>query len=131
MHYARNTFSRGTYLDTIMPRQNPQSLSRPDIGQRVQLSSGDIAQANKLYRCPCEFLKLFCIMYHFGLFFGVSGSVKFCSNLSSQIFYLVLLLNGTPKVYLTFLSESLLPVTNTAASIIFHAVASTYAAFCL
>ncbi|XP_013385673.1 bone morphogenetic protein 1 [Lingula anatina] len=52
MHYARNTFSRGTYLDTILPRRDSDTLTRPEIGQRIKLSSGDIAQAKKLYRCP-------------------------------------------------------------------------------
>ncbi|XP_055517540.1 LOW QUALITY PROTEIN: tolloid-like protein 2 [Leucoraja erinacea] len=51
MHYARNTFSRGVFLDTILPRRDDQGL-RPTIGQRVKLSEGDISQANKLYRCP-------------------------------------------------------------------------------
>ena len=55
MHYARNTFSRGTYVDTILPRRNANSLTRPEIGQRVRLSAGDISQAQKLYQCPCEY----------------------------------------------------------------------------
>ncbi|XP_053392429.1 tolloid-like protein 1 isoform X5 [Mercenaria mercenaria] len=52
MHYARNTFARATYVDTILPRKKPNIEVRPEIGQRVRLSPGDIAQANKLYRCP-------------------------------------------------------------------------------
>ena len=52
MHYARNTFARATYVDTILPRKKPEMVVRPEIGQRVRLSPGDIAQANKLYRCP-------------------------------------------------------------------------------
>ncbi|WAQ95864.1 TLL1-like protein [Mya arenaria] len=52
MHYARNTFARATYVDTILPRKKPEMEVRPEIGQRVRLSPGDIAQANKLYRCP-------------------------------------------------------------------------------
>lgn len=52
MHYARNTFARATYVDTILPRKKPDMVVRPEIGQRVRLSPGDIAQANKLYRCP-------------------------------------------------------------------------------
>ncbi|XP_038639207.1 tolloid-like protein 2 [Scyliorhinus canicula] len=51
MHYARNTFSRGVFLDTILPRRVENSM-RPPIGQRVRLSQGDITQAKKLYRCP-------------------------------------------------------------------------------
>ncbi|XP_013102687.2 dorsal-ventral patterning protein tolloid [Stomoxys calcitrans] len=50
MHYARNTFSKSVYLDTIQPigvREN----EKIDIGQRVRLSKGDIAQANLLYKC--------------------------------------------------------------------------------
>ncbi|XP_052870734.1 tolloid-like protein 2, partial [Anopheles cruzii] len=50
MHYARNTFSKGTYLDTIFPIEMP-SRKRPEIGQRLRLSEGDIAQANLLYKC--------------------------------------------------------------------------------
>ncbi|CAG9768768.1 unnamed protein product [Ceutorhynchus assimilis] len=51
MHYARNTFSKGTYLDTIQPVDMP-GRRRPEIGQRVRLSEGDIAQTNLLYKCP-------------------------------------------------------------------------------
>ena len=58
MHYARNTFSRGTYVDTILPRRNANTLTRPEIGQRVRLSPGDIAQAGKLYKCPCKYAHL-------------------------------------------------------------------------
>ncbi|KAM8704027.1 hypothetical protein ACLKA7_008617 [Drosophila subpalustris] len=51
MHYARNTFSKGTYLDTILPIEI-KGRKRPEIGQRLRLSQGDIAQANLLYKCP-------------------------------------------------------------------------------
>ncbi|XP_058436360.1 tolloid-like protein 1 isoform X3 [Marmota monax] len=51
MHYARNTFSRGMFLDTILPNRDDNGI-RPAIGQRTRLSKGDIAQARKLYRCP-------------------------------------------------------------------------------
>ncbi|XP_028974037.2 dorsal-ventral patterning tolloid-like protein 1 [Esox lucius] len=51
MHYARNTFSRGMFLDTILPSRDEEGI-RPAIGQRTRLSKGDIAQARKLYRCP-------------------------------------------------------------------------------
>lgn len=51
MHYARNTFSRGIFLDTILPKYDVNGV-RPAIGQRTRLSKGDIAQARKLYRCP-------------------------------------------------------------------------------
>ncbi|XP_063066835.1 bone morphogenetic protein 1-like isoform X2 [Engraulis encrasicolus] len=51
MHYARNTFSRGIFLDTILPRYDLDGV-KPPIGQRTRLSTGDIAQARKLYQCP-------------------------------------------------------------------------------
>eukprot|EP00064_Thunnus_orientalis_P009008 superscaffoldBa00001111_g9031 len=54
MHYARNTFSRGMFLDTILPSRDENGV-RPAIGQRTRLSKGDIAQARKLYRCPGRF----------------------------------------------------------------------------
>lgn len=53
MHYARNTFSKSTYLDTILPQEDPQR-KRPEIGQRVRLSEGDISQTNLLYKCPSK-----------------------------------------------------------------------------
>uniref|UniRef100_A0A8R1HVH2 Metalloendopeptidase n=1 Tax=Caenorhabditis japonica TaxID=281687 RepID=A0A8R1HVH2_CAEJA len=49
MHYARDTFSRGAFYDTILPK--PSTGFRFEIGQRVQLSDGDIRQAKKLYKC--------------------------------------------------------------------------------
>lgn len=52
MHYAKNTFSKNTYLDTILPPEDPVSKSMPEIGQRLRLSKGDIAQTNMLYKCP-------------------------------------------------------------------------------
>lgn len=52
MHYARNTFSKGMFLDTIRPRVDGETGIRPNIGQRTRLSEGDIAQATKLYQCP-------------------------------------------------------------------------------
>ncbi|KAK0168286.1 hypothetical protein PV327_002110 [Microctonus hyperodae] len=51
MHYAKNTFSKGTYLDTILPLEST-GKKRPEIGQRIRLSEGDIAQTNLLYKCP-------------------------------------------------------------------------------
>ncbi|XP_050664047.1 zinc metalloproteinase dpy-31 isoform X2 [Leptidea sinapis] len=50
MHYARNTFSKGTYLDTILPLE-VHGKKRPEIGQRIRLSASDIAQTNLLYKC--------------------------------------------------------------------------------
>lgn len=55
MHYARNTFSKGTYLDTILPVEII-GKKRPDIGQRLKLSEGDVAQANLLYKCASKIL---------------------------------------------------------------------------
>ncbi|XP_015793831.1 dorsal-ventral patterning tolloid-like protein 1 [Tetranychus urticae] len=52
MHYARNTFSKSTYLDTILPQEDTIHKTRPEIGQRIRLSKGDISQTNLLYRCP-------------------------------------------------------------------------------
>ncbi|XP_055699503.1 dorsal-ventral patterning protein tolloid isoform X2 [Phlebotomus papatasi] len=50
MHYARNTFSKTNYLDTILPIEE-KGRKMPEIGQRIRLSEGDIAQANLLYKC--------------------------------------------------------------------------------
>ena len=51
MHYSSNTFARTEDLDTIVPIYGGQQ-ERPVIGQRLQLSEGDITQAMKLYHCP-------------------------------------------------------------------------------
>lgn len=53
MHYARDTFARAVMLDTILPKSTAAG-PRPQIGQRLQLSAGDIRQTNKLYSCPGE-----------------------------------------------------------------------------
>ena len=48
MHYSRNTFSKGAFLDTILPKatiRNGHPEVRPAIGQRTKLSKGDIVQA--------------------------------------------------------------------------------------
>lgn len=58
MHYAKNTFSKGTYLDTILPMENIGQI-RPEIGQRIRLSEGDIAQTNLLYKCHSEFVIIY------------------------------------------------------------------------
>jgi Astacin (Peptidase family M12A) len=58
MHYAKNTFSKGTYLETILPI-DIAGQKRPEIGQRIRLSEGDIAQANLLYKCPSKLTKAF------------------------------------------------------------------------
>ncbi|GMR48509.1 hypothetical protein PMAYCL1PPCAC_18704 [Pristionchus mayeri] len=49
MHYARDTFSRGLFHDTILPK--PSLGFKGEIGQRVQLSDGDIRQTAKMYNC--------------------------------------------------------------------------------
>ena len=50
MHYARNTFSKGTYLDTILPKSDllENQAAMPEIGQRIRLSKGDILQTTEL-----------------------------------------------------------------------------------
>nr|XP_046916877.1 tolloid-like protein 1 isoform X2 [Dermatophagoides farinae] len=56
MHYSRNTFSKSIHLDTILPKLSAvgdmDPANRPEIGQRIRLSQGDIAQTKLLYRCP-------------------------------------------------------------------------------
>lgn len=61
MHYAKNTFSKGTYLDTILPMET-HGKKRPEIGQRIRLSEGDIAQTNLLYKCHSKNLRILCIL---------------------------------------------------------------------
>jgi len=52
MHYAQDTFARAMYLDTILPKPDSMSKERPEIGQRIRLSAGDIVQTKLLYKCP-------------------------------------------------------------------------------
>lgn len=46
---------QGTYLDTIYPLDTGYAKKRPEIGQRIRLSEGDIAQTNLLYDCPSKY----------------------------------------------------------------------------
>ena len=41
----------GHFMDTIRPMVDAEIGVRPTIGQRLQLSEGDIRQAKKLYNC--------------------------------------------------------------------------------
>ena len=68
MHYARNTFSKNTYLDTILPREDlPENRdTMPEIGQRIRLSRGDIAQTMALYGCPGKSFIIYIVKY-FGI----------------------------------------------------------------
>lgn len=50
MHYAKNSFSKSTYLDTITPIGLLPD-AHIELGQRRRLSRGDILQANLLYNC--------------------------------------------------------------------------------
>nr|XP_018903909.1 PREDICTED: tolloid-like protein 1 isoform X1 [Bemisia tabaci] len=50
MHYSSKTFSKTKYLDTIVPKT--KDVSAEELGQRIELSEGDIAQTNRLYKCP-------------------------------------------------------------------------------
>lgn len=50
---------QGTYLDTILPQADPDTKSRPEIGQRIRLSEGDISQTNKLYKCPSRLRRFY------------------------------------------------------------------------
>ncbi|TGZ60201.1 hypothetical protein CRM22_008660 [Opisthorchis felineus] len=49
MHYAKGTFAKANKDETIRPKA---CCPRPPIGQRIQLSPGDVRQTNKLYSCP-------------------------------------------------------------------------------
>uniref|UniRef100_A0A0X3NJV3 Metalloendopeptidase n=1 Tax=Schistocephalus solidus TaxID=70667 RepID=A0A0X3NJV3_SCHSO len=49
MHYAKGTFAKPNKDETIRPKA---CCPRPLIGQRIQLSPGDVRQTNKLYGCP-------------------------------------------------------------------------------
>ena len=60
-------------MDTILPQQDPETKSRPEIGQRIRLSEGDIAQTNKLYKCPSiksDLKKAFPFTSHHCFLFG-------------------------------------------------------------
>lgn len=50
MHYAKNSFSKSTFLDTITPIGLKADVNI-ELGQRRRLSRGDIMQANLLYKC--------------------------------------------------------------------------------
>lgn len=51
MHYGRSTFAKEVNQVTILPKRDPRTELTPEIGQRDQLSVGDIRQTSKLYQC--------------------------------------------------------------------------------
>ena len=48
----RNLFACGFWF--VQPKWDPSVLKRPEIGQRIELSQGDINQAKKMYHCPSK-----------------------------------------------------------------------------
>ena len=54
--------------DTILPREDlPENRENmPEIGQRIRLSRGDIAQTMALYKCPgrkqIKYLTNYCVL---------------------------------------------------------------------
>ena len=91
----RTFFFPGMFLDTIRPMVDEDGI-RPSIGQRIQLSEGDIRQANKLYRCPCKWKKFLGIWFasrvgvhraEYRNFYGVGMNqkiliIQFCKSTS-------------------------------------------------
>jgi hypothetical protein len=51
MHYAKNTFSKHSFLQTIRITQNDSIPT----GQRRDLSEDDINHCNKIYNCPSRY----------------------------------------------------------------------------
>lgn len=51
MHYGKSTFAKEINKVTILPLKNPRTELIPEIGQRQQLSAGDIRQTSKMYQC--------------------------------------------------------------------------------
>lgn len=51
MHYGKSTFAKEVSQVTILPKKDPETDLIPEIGQREQLSQGDIRQTSKMYRC--------------------------------------------------------------------------------
>lgn len=51
MHYGKSTFAKEADQVTIIPKKDPVTGLIPEIGQRKQLSPGDIRQTIKMYMC--------------------------------------------------------------------------------
>ncbi|XP_067041555.1 tolloid-like protein 1 [Acropora muricata] len=51
MHYGKSTFAKEADQVTIIPKKDPVTGLIPEIGQRKQLSPGDIRQTVKMYMC--------------------------------------------------------------------------------
>ncbi|XP_028397706.1 dorsal-ventral patterning tolloid-like protein 1 [Dendronephthya gigantea] len=51
MHYSLNLFSKSS-SNVIIPKVNISKSLLANIGQRRQLSEGDVVQVNKMYHCP-------------------------------------------------------------------------------
>ena len=55
MHYTRTHAAKTPGLETIVTKKDPVTGVRPQIGVRMQLSEGDIAQTNAVYKCPSKY----------------------------------------------------------------------------
>ena len=51
MHYGKDTYAKEIDQFTILPKRDPRTGFIPEIGQRRQLSLGDIRQTLKMYSC--------------------------------------------------------------------------------
>ena len=82
---------QATYLDTIRPRPEPGNAKLPEIGQRIKLSAGDIAQTNLLYKCPSKLLLTSSyniqikLLHETQYFSQYRSNLQACSNLEHVI----------------------------------------------
>ena len=81
------------HLDTILPRQDlPENQEEmPEIGQRIRLSKGDIAQTMALYGCPCKKKTIY------------KMSVHLCASLRENLFQFVVVHFKTLRQHLVHL----------------------------
>lgn len=54
MHYSQNAFAKKGHHAFTIKKQLPECL--PEVGQRKSISSKDIQQISKLYKCPGRYL---------------------------------------------------------------------------
>ena len=78
MHYGKSTFAKEVSQVTILPKRDPETELIPEIGQRDQLSKGDIRQTSKMYRCAGKVKK------NLYLFHAERNAIR-CITVLSQI----------------------------------------------